>query len=76
MCTYTATHGTPALALGTSASLVRSSRSMTGEAFRAYVGQYLAPELAKGNVVVMNNLSAHKVAGVEAAIQARAASLL
>lgn len=49
---------------------------MTGPAFRAYVEQFLAPELAKGDVVVMDNLSAHKVAGIEAAIQARGASLL
>jgi transposase len=49
---------------------------MTGEAFRAYVAQFLAPALAKGDVVVMDNLSAHKVAGIEAAIRARGASLL
>jgi transposase len=49
---------------------------MTGEAFRAYVEQFLAPELRKGDVVVMDNLSAHKVTGIEAAIRARGASLL
>lgn len=30
---------------------------MTGEAFLAYVGQFLAPVLAKGDVVVLDNLS-------------------
>jgi transposase len=35
--------------------------SITGEAFRAYVEQFLAPELAKGDVVAMDSLSAHKV---------------
>jgi hypothetical protein len=44
---------------------------MTGEAFRVYVEQFLAPALSKGDVVVMDNLSAHKVAGIEAAIRAR-----
>ncbi len=30
---------------------------MTGEAFRAYVEQVLAPELEPGDAVVMDNLS-------------------
>jgi hypothetical protein len=37
---------------------------MTGPAFRAYVEQFLAPSLAPGDVVVLDNLAAHKVAGV------------
>ena len=49
---------------------------MTGEVFRAYVEQMLAPSLAPGDVVVMDNLSAHKVAGVREAIGAAGASLL
>ena len=49
---------------------------MTGEVFRAYVEQMLAPALRPGDVVVMDNLPAHKVAGVEAAIQRVGASLL
>jgi transposase len=49
---------------------------MTGEAFLAYVGQFLAPVLAKGDVVVLDNLPAHKVAGVREAIRATGASLL
>ena len=44
---------------------------MTGETFRAYVEQVLAPALAPGDVVVMDNLAAHKVAGVREAIQRR-----
>src|SRR5205814_10498482 len=36
---------------------------MTGAAFRAYVEQALAPELQPGDVVVMDNLAAHKMAG-------------
>jgi hypothetical protein len=49
---------------------------MTGDAFRAYVAQVLAPELEAGDVVVMDNLAAHKVAGVQEAIRAVGASPL
>src|SRR5262245_54891110 len=49
---------------------------MTGAAFRAYVEQFLAPTLAPGDVVVLDNLAAHKVDGVAAAIVAVGASLL
>jgi transposase len=50
--------------------------AMNGEAFRAYVEQFLAPTLVPGEVVIMDNLSSHKVAGVREAIEARGASLL
>ena len=49
---------------------------MTGPAFRAYVEQFLAPALAAGDVLVMDNLAAHKVAGVAEAIAAVGASIL
>jgi transposase len=49
---------------------------MTGEAFRAYVDQFLAPSLSPGDVVVMDNLAAHKVAGIREAIAAVGASIL
>jgi len=49
---------------------------MNGTTFRAYLEQMLAPTLALGGVVVMDNLSAHKGAGVGQAIQARGAMLL
>ena len=45
-------------------------------AFRAYVEQVLAPELEPGDAVVMDNLSPHKVAGVQEAIRAAGASVL
>ena len=48
---------------------------MTGELFRAYVEQFLAPTLAPGDVVIMDNLPAHKVSGVSEAIAARGAEL-
>jgi transposase len=50
--------------------------AMNGEAFRAYVEQFLAPTLTPGDIVIMDNLSSHKVAGVREAIEARGASLL
>jgi transposase len=49
---------------------------MTGPAFRAYVEQFLAPALAPGDVVVLDNLAAHKVKGVRQAIAAAGASIL
>src|SRR3954464_6374960 len=49
---------------------------MTGEAFRAYVEQVLAPALEPGDVVAMDNLAVHKVAGVQEAIRAAGASVL
>lgn len=49
---------------------------MNGPAFLAYVEQFLAPTLRRGDVVVMDNLGAHKVAGVADAIRAKGASVL
>jgi transposase len=49
---------------------------MNGDAFLAYATQFLAPTLKPGDVVVMDNLSAHKVSGVREAIEAVGASLL
>ena len=49
---------------------------MTGPAFRAYVEQFLAPALEPGDVVVLDNLAAHKVDGVRQAIAAAGASIL
>jgi transposase len=48
---------------------------MDGDAFRAYVTHVLAPELTPGDIVVMDNLPAHKVSGVRDAIEAAGASL-
>jgi transposase len=49
---------------------------MDGPTFRAYVEQALAPALAPGDVLVLDNLSAHKVSGVREAITDRGATLL
>lgn len=50
-------------------------RPMNGTIFRAYVEQVLAPTLRPGDIVVMDNLGSHKVAGVREAIEAAGASL-
>jgi transposase len=50
--------------------------AINGEMFRAYVEQFLAPTLAPGDIVIMDNLSSHKVAGVRQAIEATGATLL
>ena len=49
---------------------------MTGAAFRAYVEQFLAPALAPGDVVVLDNLAAHKVDGVRQTLAAVGATPL
>jgi transposase len=49
---------------------------MTGPIFRTYVEEFLAPALQPGDVVVLDNLAAHKVAGVREAIRAAEAGLL
>jgi transposase len=46
---------------------------MTGEMFKAYIEQFLAPTLTRGDVVFMDNVSVHKVDGIEEAIEARGA---
>jgi len=43
---------------------------INGEAFIAYVRQVLIPTLKKGDIVIMDNLSSHKVKGVRKAIEA------
>ena len=50
--------------------------AMTGDLFRAWVEQHLAPQLRPGDIVVMDNLAAHKVAGVREAIRGREADVL
>jgi transposase len=49
--------------------------AMNGALFRAWVEQFLAPTLRPGDIVVMDNLGSHKVAGVRAAIEAAGAEL-
>ena len=48
---------------------------INGPAFRAWVEQFLVPELGPSRIVVMDNLSAHKVAGIQAAIEQAGATV-
>jgi transposase len=50
--------------------------AMNGEAFVAYAERLLAPTLRPGDIVVMDNLPAHKVSGARKAIEAAGARLL
>jgi transposase len=50
--------------------------AVDGERFRAWVEQFLAPTLAPGDIVIMDNLSSHKVAGIREAVEAMGAELL
>ena len=49
--------------------------AMDGPAFLAWVEQGLAPTLAPGDIVIMDNLPSHKPAAVRAAIERRGAEL-
>jgi transposase len=49
--------------------------AMNGAAFVAWIEQMLAPALTPGNIVIMDNLPAHKPAAVRMAIEARGAAL-
>ena len=49
--------------------------AMNGEIFLTYVERCLVPTLAPGDIVVMDNLSVHKVEGVRKAIEAAGAGL-
>jgi transposase len=60
---------------GVAAPLVLDG-AINGEGFLACVRQFLAPALRHGDVLVMDNLPSHKVAGVREAVEARGAALL
>ena len=50
--------------------------AVNGDVFLAYVEQVLVPELRRGDVVVMDNLGSHTLAGVRAAIEGAGCRLL
>lgn len=52
------------------------SGSTTGDVFLAFLEHFLCPVLKQGDVVVMDNLSAHRVAGVREHIEAAGATLV
>ena len=49
---------------------------MKGATFRAYLEQLLAPTIWPGDIVIMDNLWVHTVAGIRQAIEARPAELV
>ena len=49
---------------------------MDGEMFLAHVRQFLCSTLQPGDIVILDNLSSHKVAGVKGAITATGATIL
>lgn len=74
---YSGPHYTVVAALGSDgvqAPLVLEG-AMTGAAFETYVEEVLAPTLRPGEVVLMDNLSAHKGERVRVAIEGRGARL-
>ena len=50
--------------------------AMNGDAFGAYAETFLAPTLAQGDIVILDNLPAQKVRGARAAIERAGASLM
>lgn len=48
---------------------------MNGALFRAWVETFLCPTLQPGDIVIADNLSSHKVAGIREAIEAVGATL-
>ena len=43
--------------------------AMNADAFRAYIEQVLMPTLTPGDIVIMDNLPAHKVVGIREAMR-------
>jgi len=43
---------------------------MDGELFLAWIEQFLCPTLQPGDIVILDNLSSHKVEGVQQAVAA------
>ena len=52
------------------------SGAVNGDVFAAYLDRVLGPMLVPGDVVVLDNLPAHKVAGLAELVEARGARLL
>ena len=50
--------------------------SLNGELFKEYISQFLAPTLQKGDIVVMDNLTSHRVKGITEAIVATGAKVV
>ena len=66
----------PALTPDGLGALMSVDGAVNGDVFAAYLDQVLGPTLMPGDVVVPDNLSAHKVAGLAERVEARGARLL
>lgn len=82
-CRISAPHGhykttTVTAALRTSGlvAIALFDGATSGERFLAYVSDTLVPVLKRGDTVILDNLSVHKVAGVRETIEAAGARLL
>jgi transposase len=64
-----------AIGLGGVQAPMTVNGAVDGEVFLAYLREVLSPTLSEGDIVVMDNLSAHQVAGVREAIEAKGARL-
>jgi transposase len=69
-----------AVSLGAPAEGVTATMTVNGsvdtDVFLVYLSEVLLPSLKKGDVLVMDNLSSHKVAGVRQMIEGRGAKLI
>lgn len=65
-----------AITLNKVLGLMTLNGSMDGKAFKVFVEHFLVPHLWPGAVVVMDNLSAHKLAEIETLIEEAGASIL
>jgi transposase len=57
-------------------ALMTVNGATDGDVFRVYVSEVLCQSLRRGDIVVMDNLGAHKVSGVREAIEGRGAKLI
>ncbi len=64
-----------ALGRGGLRTLMTLGGAVDGDAFVAFVRGFLVPTLRKGDIVLMDNLSVHKVKGVREAIETAGATL-
>ena len=73
---YTTTTVTAALRITGPTAVALFDGATNGARFRAYVADTLAPVLRRGDTVILDNLGAHKVAGVREAVEAAGARIL
>ena len=64
-----------AIGLGGLQAPMTVNGAVDGEVFLIYVREVLVPTLTRGDIVVMDNLSSHRVAGIKEAIEAAGARL-